>query len=236
MWIVEMLDACPVCGRKPDKVFRKRPRVLWDVRFTRFGVRRWVVRFHFRLYWCASCDVRFGVPAEFSPKSIYGRNLVALIVYETIGLCVRQLTVGERINRLFGLELASSIVYELKTRAAEYYAETRERILAQIITGKLVHADETPIALKDRQGYVWVFATLHEVVYFYTESREGELARERLKGFGGVLVTDFYTAYDSLPCSQQKCLLHLMRDFNEALLDHPMTKNSNKWQQVLLSS
>jgi hypothetical protein len=79
---------------------------------------------------------------------------------------VRQLTVGERINRLFGLELASSIVYDLKTRAAEYYAETRERILAQIIKGKLVHADETPIALRDRQGYVWVFATLREVVYF----------------------------------------------------------------------
>jgi predicted RecB family nuclease len=215
------IGACPFCGKKPDKVFRKRQRVLWDVRFSRFGVRRWVVRFHFRFYWCASCDMRFGVPAEFWPKSIYGRNLVALIVYETIGLCVRQMTVGERINRLFGLELASSTVYDLKTSAAEYYAETRERILAQIIKGKLVHADETPIALKDRQGYVWVFATFHEVVYFYTETREGELVRERLRGFEGVLVTDFYTAYDSLPCPQQKCLLHLMRDLNEAVLDYP---------------
>ncbi len=180
-----------------------------------------MVKFHFCYYWCASCNERFGIPEEFWPRSIYGRNLVALIVYETIELCVRQLTVGEGINRLFGLRLATSMVYDLKTSAGEYYAETRERILAQIIRGKLVHADETPIALKDRHGYVWVFVTLHEVVYFYAETREGHLLRERLKGFRGVLVSDFFTAYDSLSCPQQKCLLHLMRDLNEAVLDYP---------------
>jgi hypothetical protein len=39
--------------------------------------------------------------------------------------------------------------------------------------------------------------------------------------FKGVLVSDFYTAYDLLPCAQQKCLLHLMRDLNDAVLDNP---------------
>jgi len=214
-------QVCPVCGRSPDKVFRKRPRVLYDIRFSRFGLRRWVVKFHFRFYWCASCNERFGTPEEFWPHSMYGRNLVALIVYETIELCVPQLTAKERLARLFGLRLAPSMLYDLKAGAAEYYAETRQRILAQIIKGNLIHADETPIALKDRQGYVWVFVTFHEVLYFYADTREGDLVRERLKGFRGVLVSDFYTAYDSLPCPQQKCLLHLMRDLNEAVLDFP---------------
>jgi Transposase IS66 family len=36
-----------------------------------------------------------------------------------------------------------------------------------------------------------------------------------LGGFKGVLVSDFYAAYDSVPCPQQKCLIHLMRDINE---------------------
>jgi hypothetical protein len=85
----------------------------------------------------------------------------------------------------------------------------------------VIHADETPIALKDRRGYVWVFATFDAVVYFYADTREGDQVRERLKGFEGVLVSDFYAAYDSLPCSQQKCLLHLMRDLNEAVLNCP---------------
>jgi hypothetical protein len=35
-----------------------------------------------------------------------------------------------------------------------------------------------------------------------------------LSGFRGVLVSDFYAGYDSLPCKQQRCLIHLIRDLN----------------------
>jgi hypothetical protein len=34
-------------------------------------------------------------------------------------------------------------------------------------------------------------------------------------------VTDFYAAYDSIECPQQKCLIHLIRDLNDELLKHP---------------
>jgi hypothetical protein len=47
------------------------------------------------------------------------------------------------------------------------------------------------------------------------------MAQSSLNGFKGVLVSDFYAAYDSIPCPQQKCLLHLMRDINDAVLDNP---------------
>jgi hypothetical protein len=66
-----------------------------------------------------------------------------------------------------------------------------------------------------------VFTTFREVVYFYAETREGSLVQSALDGFKGVLVSDFYAAYDSIPCAQQKCLLHLMRDLNDAVLDNP---------------
>ena len=36
-----------------------------------------------------------------------------------------------------------------------------------------------------------------------------------------MLVSDFYAAYDSVPCPQQKCLIHLMRDINEDLHKNP---------------
>ena len=45
-----------------------------------------------------------------------------------------------------------------------------------------------------------------------------------LAGFKGVLVSDFYSAYDSIPCRQQKCLIHLMRDINEDLLKQPFNE------------
>jgi hypothetical protein len=90
-----------------------------------------------------------------------------------------------------------------------------------MVKGNLIHADETRIRLHEKSAYVWVFVTFHEVVYFYSETREGSLVQSALGEFKGVLVSDFYAAYDSLPCPQQKCLLHLMRDLNDAVLDNP---------------
>jgi hypothetical protein len=57
--------------------------------------------------------------------------------------------------------------------------------------------------------------------YVYASSREGDLVQAILKDFQGVLVTDFYTAYDSLHCPQQKCLIHLIRDLNSELMKEP---------------
>lgn len=37
----------------------------------------------------------------------------------------------------------------------------------------------------------------------------------------GVLVSDFYAAYESVRCPQQKCLIHLMRDLNDGILNNP---------------
>ena len=45
---------------------------------------------------------------------------------------------------------------------------------------------------------------LEEVVYYYTETREGDFLQELLREFRGVLVSDFYAAYDSINCPQQK--------------------------------
>jgi hypothetical protein len=81
--------------------------------------------------------------------------------------------------------------------------------------------DETRANIRGKTGSVWVFTSLNEVAYLYSDSREGEIAQRTLASFKGVLVSDFFSAYDSLPCPQQKCLIHLMRDLNDQILDRP---------------
>jgi hypothetical protein len=54
-----------------------------------------------------------------------------------------------------------------------------------------------------------------------TPTREGDIIQGMLKNFSGVLVSDFYAAYDAIDCPQQKCLVHLIRDLNEQLLNNP---------------
>src|SRR2546422_9599625 len=43
-----------------------------------------------------------------------------------------------------------------------------------------------------------------------------------LAPFQGILIFDFFTAYDSLPCRQQKCLAHFVRDIDEDLFRNPL--------------
>jgi hypothetical protein len=97
-------------------------------------------------------------------------------------------------------------------------------LVRKIVSGHLVHADETKVNLKPGVGYVWAFTNLEEVVYAFAPSREGDLVRSLLMDFKGVLVSDFYAAYDSLDCPQQRCLIHLIRDLNEDLLKGPFNE------------
>jgi hypothetical protein len=104
---------------------------------------------------------------------------------------------------------------------ARYYGPTYDQLLRKILSGHLLHIDETEVNLQTGKGYVWVFTNLEEVVFMYKPTREGDFLRELLKDFRGVLVSDFYAAYDSIQCPQQKCLIHLMRDMNQELLNSP---------------
>jgi hypothetical protein len=207
--------------KKGTKPFYSAMRILYDLRFSKCGLRRWAVKYHFQSCYCRACHVCFGKPNEFWQGTKYGRNVAALVIFKTVDLCMQQRTIAQELNRLYQLGLHERQVPRLKAKAADFYEDSRRMILAEMLRGAVVQADETRIALHSKSAYVWVFATFREVVYFYSESREGDLPQKLLEGFKGVLVSDFYAVYDSLACSQQKCLIHLMRDLNEAVLDNP---------------
>ena len=213
--------ACPRCQRKGTQTFRKITKLLHDLRFSRSGVTGWIVKYQFQVFWCPVCRAFTPWPKEFWDRTTYGHNIVAFSIFEIIELCVSQRSVTETLNRLFGFQMDEIVVRRFKERGAEYYRETRKNILADMVRGDVIHADETKIRLHGKTAYVWVFTTFREVVYFYSETREGNLAQSALAGFKGVLVSDFYAGYDAIPCAQQKCLLHLMRDLNDSLLDNP---------------
>ena len=154
-------------------------------------------------------------------RSKYGPGILAYAIYQSIGLRMSLEGVHENLNRLFGVNMAHGTINAFKAQVAKKYQGGYEQLLANIVSGQLVHADETKVSVKGVDGFVWVFANMTEVVYVYADTREGELLERLLKGFTGVLVSDFYAAYDSVQCDQQKCLIHLMRDLNDAVLKHP---------------
>ncbi len=74
----------------------------------------------------------------------------------------------------------------------------------------------------DHNGYIWCFCTPDGGRYYeYDRSRAGAVAK-RILGtqFKGTLVTDFYAAYNDLPCEHQRCWVHLLRDLHTLKEEH----------------
>jgi hypothetical protein len=65
-------------------------------------------------------------------------------------------------------------VYYFQTMLAHHYQPVYQGLLAKMVRGSLVHADETEVHLRDKgKGYVWVFSSLEEVFFLYRPNREG---------------------------------------------------------------
>jgi predicted RecB family nuclease len=214
----EVPETCPRCYATKFWTYRDRSHIVYDLKFTRRGIKRWAVRYGYNMYRCSECRQEMTI---YSRRSQYGPNLRAFVVYLLIELRLSNQKAIEHASSLFDLPLKKSTAYQIKADMAEKYMPTYRGILRQIANGALVHADETKGVVKGGGHYVWVFANLTTVAYVYAESREAAILADLLDGFHGVLVSDFYAAYDSVPCAQQKCLIHLMRDINEDLHKNP---------------
>ena len=219
----------PLCGSLSVVKHSKHSRIVYDLKVFNGGVKRWIIRYRSPRCLCKKCNRTFQPPKSQSVfSSKYGRNLFAWVIYQNIGRLISQNSVAEDLGETFGYRLPGNIVPEFKELAANYYKESYNTLFRKISEGRLIHIDETKISTKGTTNYVWALTDMDSVAYIHSGTREGKMIREKLSRFNGVLVSDFYTAYDSFPCQQQKCLIHLIRDINEDILKNPFDEELKK--------
>ncbi len=213
--------SCPECDSTKFYGHGKASKIVLDLKFMRHGIKRWIILYQFHRYKCQVCGTTF-IPEETCwTRSKFGLGIVAYSLYQNIGLRLPQESVDRSLNKLFGFHLAIGTTHRFKAKAAKIYEGTYDALVKRLCNGQLVHADETKISVGGKDGFVWVFANMEEVAYVYSETRQGSTPQSLLKDFTGVLVSDFYAAYDGIQCPQQKCLIHLIRDLNDAVLKYP---------------
>jgi Transposase IS66 family/RNase_H superfamily len=212
---------CPACRSKKLLAVRAFERQIIDLKFSGTSVRRWVVTYRPHRYRCEKCRHMF-VPSGFpDAKTKFGRGLMSWCMYQTVVGGQNMQRVHEGLHRLFGLVLPYATLYRFKASVADYYADAEKEVLSALVAGSKLYIDETAVKLRAESGYVWCMTDGISVYYFYKSSREAAFLSDMLRDFKGVLISDFFTGYDSLSCAQQRCLIHLMRDFNEEMHKHP---------------
>ena len=210
---------CRYCNR--TNVIREENRfhikTQLDLRISSGGIKKWVTRFRTPFHKCEDCNINF-VPPKYKKQKRFGHTLVAWAMYQHITNRVTFENLERTIKDCFGLRIRANEFWKMKQMSAEYYKGAYNRLLKLIVTGTIVHADETTVRLQKTSGYVWILTNMEEVIYMYRPTRKADFLHKVLKDFKGVLISNFYSGYDSLPCAQQKCLIHLTWDLNNALL------------------
>jgi predicted RecB family nuclease len=229
-------DVCPACGSREvrDSGRRRYHLDVSDLKYTSSGVKRWLVRYTSLRYHCGTCRKTFYADAYRSSRIRLGNNLASWVMYHHVALRQTYEDVNSSLNDIFGFAFTHTVLGRVKPWMAERHQATYERMKEKLRRGTLIHGDETKVLVKSHAGYVWAFTNLEEVVYTYTPTREGTILEEMLKGFDGVLVSDFYAAYDSPKCKQQKCVIHLMRDINDDIFHNPFDEELKQLAQKLV--
>ncbi len=214
-------EVCIRCGKIAKKIVKSLSKKIVDLKFSQTGVKRWIVQLNSNFYYCSQCSKTFTPSWYRNVERKYGHDLMAWTMYQHIvkSQSFRQIT--SDFNELFGLSVAKTNAHTFKSYIMNYYQETFKNIERVILSSPVLYVDETPINMRYESGYAWVLTNTVETISIYRPTREGDFIKEYLLNYKGILVTDFYNAYDALNCLQQKCLLHFIRDFNDDLLKNP---------------
>jgi predicted RecB family nuclease len=192
--------SCPHCRSKVIHRHGRTSRTIIDLRFMRHGIKRWITRHILLRYRCKLCKKTFFDRIITRTACKYGHNLLSYTMYLNIELRLPQGHVDASVGKLFGLHIPSGTTSQFKFAAANIYPGVYDDLLKKLCTGSLLHVDETSVSVKGKNGYVWVLASMELVAYFFTPTREGGTIQAMLKEFSGVLVSDFYAAYDAIEC------------------------------------
>ena len=221
---VERGKVCPKCGHKPlRKTERMSHRTIIDLVLTKNGLRKTLIQYEGVQGYCIKCQ-RFYSPPElrkYRNRELYGDGFKAWIVYQRIALRMSYGSILESAEEYFDETITSGRLPDFIRNLGQRYAENEKTIIQHLLESSFIHADETKVNIQGVNQYVWVFTDGQYVVFKLTETREPTIVHELLKNYAGTLISDFYPGYDSVPCKQQKCWVHLIRNLNDDLLESP---------------
>ena len=214
---------CPRCGRSLRTTAKLTDKTIVDLVFTANACRKIVTKYVGSTARCPQCGGQTCVPPTIGalPQYSFGRGLQAWAIYQRLVLRLPYHVITQAIEEQFHVRVNQGTIVAFIRNFARDYAETDERCRQQLLRSPFIHADETKINIQGTNYYTWVFTDGRHVLFRLSATRETVVVREVLGEYTGILITDFYGGYDAVPCRQQKCLVHLIRDLNNDLWRRP---------------
>jgi transposase len=203
---------CPHCQGKLQRCARKRTRYTEDIPA---GIEPVVTEHTIHRDWCPQCrkSVEPVVP-DALPGSTIGNRTLVLSSWLHYGLGNTLSQIVEVFNHHLQFKVTPGGLMRQWYRLQEILHPWYEQIQHEALHSAVLHADETGWRVKGKGHWLWCFTT-PRLTYYLIDRRRGRpvVARFFCQEFAGVLVTDFWAAYNAVVCqARQTCLAHLLRD------------------------
>lgn len=220
------LKRCPDCGGPLRRCDRRRVRYVEDIPAE---VQTEVVEHTIHRDYCPKCKkhVEPMVP-DAMPNAAIGHRLVTMTAWLHYGLGVTIDQIIDIIGYHLHTRLSAGGLVAMWRRLARILEPWYEQIAAQARKSGVLHADETGWRVNGLTYWLWCFAN-PDLCYYMIDRSRGSPALEKffIEAFDGVLVTDFWAAYNAVCADERQCCLaHLLREL-EKVDQH---NNSAEWR------
>lgn len=222
------LDVCPDCGGPLQRCRQTRTRIIEDIPEIIEPV---VTEHTIHRDYCPSCQkqVEPKVP-DALPNATIGHRVLVLTAWLHYGLGVTLAQIIDVFNFHLHFPLSAGGLIQMWYRLLDVLYAWYEEIQSDILAAKVMFADETGWRVKGKTWWLWCFTTADATFYLIDRCRgRPVLMRFFKREFQGILVSDFWGAYNAVEClAKQKCLPHLLR---ELLRVEKYEKTGRSWQR-----
>jgi len=220
------LEVCPDCGGDLQRCKRRRTRTVEDIvaalatEITEHTIHR---------DYCPRCrkHVEPVVP-DALPNAAIGHRLVSLTGWLHYGIGTTTQQVLDLVGVHLHTRLSGGGLLSCWHRLGEILTPWYEFIARDALDSAVLHADETGWRVNGHTRWLWCFASRDACYYMIDRSRGGPaLGKFFTEAFDGVLVHDFWAAYDAIGAGDhQCCLAHLLRELEKV----DLTNDSAAWK------
>jgi transposase len=202
---------CPDCGGPLCRCKETRTRYIEDIP----NVQPEVTEHTIHRDWCPTCEKKVEPKVTTAlPGSTLGNRVLVLAAWLHYALGNTLSQIVEVFNFHLQMKVTPGGLMQMWYRLAEILYPWYQQIHREALDSAVLHGDESGWRVNGKTHWLWCFAN-KSLSFFMIDRARGSPALLKFftQEFGGVLVSDFWGAYNAVVCAlRQTCLVHLLRD------------------------
>jgi transposase len=208
------LHACPHCNGPVSLMAETRERFTEDIPEEKPELTRHIQQ----VGWCAPCKKKVvAIVSDALPGATIGNRALVLTSWLHYGLGTTVSHIVQVFGAHFHFPLTPGGLIQMWLRLSQILYPWYLQICEEARASAYLHADETGWRVNGVTHWLWCFCN-HRLTCYLIHRCRGSPVLAGLFGelFSGILISDFWSAYDKLQsAARQVCFVHLFRELEK---------------------